>query len=155
MYIISTETNGVLISTCFTKLGGLYGMEMWLIFCPYNMVILNLLLVTVSSIITIFNSLRPSDAIWWHRFRPTLLQIMACCLSAPSHYLNQFWLIISEILWHTLEDICMGNKRDISHWDVFQNDKNNISTTSPGSQWVKDVSPGRSVQVHSYVLEYK
>ena len=26
---------------------------------------------------------------------------MACCLTAPSHYLNQCWLIISMVLWHS------------------------------------------------------
>ena len=26
---------------------------------------------------------------------------MACCLTAPSHYLNQSWLLISEVLWHS------------------------------------------------------
>ena len=40
-----------------------------------------------------FNSLRPSDAIWRHRSGSTLAQVMACCLTAPSHYLNQCWLI--------------------------------------------------------------
>ena len=25
---------------------------------------------------------------------------MACCLTTPSHYPNQCWLIISELLWH-------------------------------------------------------
>ena len=43
------------------------------------------------------NSLRPSDAIWRHRSGPTLAQVMACCLTAPSHYLNQCWLIISKV----------------------------------------------------------
>ena len=33
--------------------------------------------------------------IWCHRFRSTLAQIMDCCLTAPSHYLNQCWLIIN------------------------------------------------------------
>ena len=28
------------------------------------------------------------------------LQIMACCLTAPSHYLIQCWLIINGVLWH-------------------------------------------------------
>ena len=32
----------------------------------------------------------------------TLAQVMACCLTAPSHYLNQCWLIISEVQWHSL-----------------------------------------------------
>ena len=28
---------------------------------------------------------------------------MACCLTAPSHYLNQCWLIISKVQWHPSE----------------------------------------------------
>ena len=35
------------------------------------------------------NALRPSDAIWRHRAGSTLAQVMAFCLTAPSHYLNQ------------------------------------------------------------------
>ena len=27
---------------------------------------------------------------------------MACCLTAPSHYLNQCWLNISKVWWHSL-----------------------------------------------------
>ena len=48
------------------------------------------------------NSLRPSDAIWWHRSGSTLAQVMACCLTAPSHYLNQCWLItcIKNVYFH-------------------------------------------------------
>ena len=34
------------------------------------------------------------------RSESTLAQVMACCLTAPSHYLNQCWLIISEVQWH-------------------------------------------------------
>ena len=30
------------------------------------------------------------DTIWQHRSGSTLAQVMACCLIAPSHYLNQF-----------------------------------------------------------------
>ena len=33
--------------------------------------------------------------------RSTLAQVMACCLTAPSHYLNQCWLMISEVFWHS------------------------------------------------------
>ena len=50
-----------------------------------------------------FNSLWPSDAKWWHRSGWTLVQVMACCLMAPSNYLNQCWLIIKGILWHSSE----------------------------------------------------
>ena len=44
-----------------------------------------------------FNPLWPSDATWRHRTVSTLAQVMACYLMAPSHYLNQFWLLISMI----------------------------------------------------------
>ena len=47
------------------------------------------------------NSLWPSDVIWRHGSRSTLAQVMASCLTAPSHYLNQSWLIIREVLWHS------------------------------------------------------
>ena len=49
------------------------------------------------------NSLWPSDAIRRHRSGSTLAQVMACCLTAPSHYLNQCWLVISKVLWHWSE----------------------------------------------------
>ena len=45
------------------------------------------------------HSLWPSDAIWQLRSGSTLIQVMACCLTAPSHYLNQCWLIISKAQW--------------------------------------------------------
>ena len=54
------------------------------------------------------NSLRPSDAIWRQWTWTTLAQVMACCLTAPSHYLNQCWLIIREVLWHTSESSFAG-----------------------------------------------
>ena len=47
------------------------------------------------------NSFWPSGAIWRQRSGSTLAQVMACCLTAPSHYLNQCWLIISEVQWHS------------------------------------------------------
>ena len=46
------------------------------------------------------NLLWPSEAAWWQRSGSTLAQVMACCLTAPSHYLNQCWLIISEVHIH-------------------------------------------------------
>ena len=45
------------------------------------------------------NSLWPSDTIRRHISESALSQVMICCLTAPSHYLNQCWLIIREILW--------------------------------------------------------
>ena len=59
-----------------------------------------------------FNPLGPSDAIWRWWCWSTLVQAMACCLTAPSHYLNQCWLIISKVLWHSSEDIIIRRFED-------------------------------------------
>ena len=50
------------------------------------------------------NSLGPRDVIWWHKSGSTLAQVMACCQMAPSHYLNQCWLIITEVQWYWSDD---------------------------------------------------
>ena len=58
-------------------------------------------------------SLWPSDVIWWQGSRSTLAQVMACCLMATSHYLNQCWLIISEVLWHSPDSNFTERIKDI------------------------------------------
>ena len=45
----------------------------------------------------LFNPLWSSDAIWWQRPGSTLAQVMACHLTAPNHYLNRCWLIVSKV----------------------------------------------------------
>ena len=40
---------------------------------------------------------------WEQGSRSTLAQVMACCLMAPSHYLNQCWLIITKVQWCSSE----------------------------------------------------
>ena len=45
-----------------------------------------------------------SDAIWRHRSGPTLAQIMAWCLTAPSHYLSQCYLIANKVIWGHFHD---------------------------------------------------
>ena len=45
-------------------------------------------------------SLWLSDAIWRHGYGSTLAQVIACCLTAPNHYLNKCWLIIVKVPWH-------------------------------------------------------
>ena len=47
------------------------------------------------------NSSWSSDAIWRHRSGLTSAQVMACCLMAPSRCLNQCWLIINRVMWHS------------------------------------------------------
>ena len=56
------------------------------------------------------NPLWPSDAIWRHRSRSPLVQVMACCLTAPSHYMNQCWFIIIKALCHLSEGIIMRSE---------------------------------------------
>ena len=56
------------------------------------------------------NSLWPGDSIWQHRSGSTMVHVMACCLAAPSHYLNQYCLIITiefcgTHLWLISQDV--------------------------------------------------
>ena len=51
------------------------------------------------------DSLGPNDAVWWQRSWSTLAQVMACCLTAPSHYLKQCWFAVSKIHWHSFESV--------------------------------------------------
>ena len=67
-----------------------------------------------------FNLLWPSNTIWWHRSGSTLTPVMAWCLMAPSHYLNQCWLIIKSVHVRTVSQevllnlICdMGSENEI------------------------------------------
>ena len=39
------------------------------------------------------------NTIWQPRYWSTLAQVMACCMTAPSHYLNQWWLIVCKVQW--------------------------------------------------------
>ena len=66
------------------------------------------------------NSLWPSNVIWWQGSRSTLAQVMACCLTAPSHNLNQCWLMISEMLRHSPDSNFTENTSDIYCWDEFE-----------------------------------
>ena len=38
-----------------------------------------------------------------YRYESTMAHVMACCLTAPSHYLNQCWFLISKDLCHQPE----------------------------------------------------
>ena len=60
----------------------------------------------------------PGDNIWRQRSCLTLVQEIACCLTAPSHYLNQNWLTLSEVLWHFSEGHFIGNTQGIYLWST-------------------------------------
>ena len=51
----------------------------------------------------LFYSFSTSNTIWRHKSGSTLAQVMACCLTAPSHYLNQCWLVIGKVQWLSSE----------------------------------------------------
>ena len=85
------------------------------------------------------NSLWPSDAIWRHRSGSTLAQVMACCLTAPSHYLNQCWLNSSVALWHSAENDFTRNAQDIYAWYQFENYWFKTSNTSSRGQRVNHI----------------
>ena len=74
------------------------------------------------------NSWGPGDGIWRHISGSTLAQVMAYCLTAPSHYLNQSWLITQESIYN----------KYLSHqflkwaWNALTK----IPFKSPRGQWV-------------------
>ena len=58
---------------------------------------------TIEYIAMVINSLSHRDATWRQRSGSTSAQVMACCLTAPSHFLNQCWLVNSEVRWYLPE----------------------------------------------------
>ena len=51
------------------------------------------------------NSSWPSEAIWRNRSGSTLVQVMAWCHQAPSHYMNHCWTLINEF-WQQCHSDC-------------------------------------------------
>ena len=77
------------------------------------------------------NSLWPSNTIWRHRSGSTLAEIMACCLTAPSHYLNQCWCLINEVVWHSSESSFRAIAQAVILYNEFENHTFEISAISP------------------------
>ena len=92
---------------------------------------------TSSNFWLIFNSLGPSDAIWRWGSWSTLVQVMACCLTAPSHYQNQCWLVNRVLLCYSLKDNSAGNVHESNHCNTYENYTFEINATYPRGQWVK------------------
>ena len=55
------------------------------------------------------NSLRPSDALWRHRYGSTLAATMACCLTTPSHRVTEPTLSCYT-LWLQYFSVCFPPK---------------------------------------------
>ena len=61
---------------------------------------------------------------------------MACCLTAPSHYLNQCWLIFNKVQWHSFGGNLTRDSWPFSHWNKLENYLSKILFKSPRGQWV-------------------
>ena len=94
------------------------------------------------------NSLGPSDAIWRQRPGSPLAQVMACCLTAPIHYLDQCWFIMDLMLWHPPENNFIGIFQNINSINEFENNNFKIITVSPKGQWVNPPCWMDSVAAH-------
>ena len=79
------------------------------------------------------------DLVTQQRSGSTLAQVMACCLTVPSHYLNQCWLIISEVQWHLYQGNFTRDASIINHWNLFENYMSKISFKFPRGQWVNSL----------------
>ena len=91
------------------------------------------------------NSLWPNDAIWWQRSESTMAQVMASCLTVPSHYLDQCWLIISEVQWHSYKSNFTRDASTIHHLNLTENCLPKISFKFRRGQWIMLVICGVGV----------
>ena len=56
-----------------------------------------------------------------------MVQVIACCLTAPSNYLNQYWPFVCVVLRRLLKDNFTGNVQDI----ILEMDLKNINVKLP------------------------
>ena len=77
--------------------------------------------VILNKLTNCFKALWHSDIIGWHITGPTSVQAIALCLTAPSHYLNQCWLIIREVLWCSSKVNFTGNAQENIHKNLLKN----------------------------------
>ena len=70
----------------------------------YSWLILSTLCLQMLRWLGLLNALVPCNVIWLHRILSTLVQVVSWCLMAPNYYLNQSWLTISKVQWHSPVD---------------------------------------------------
>ena len=66
---------------------------------------------------------------------------MACCLTAPSHYLNQCWLIISKVEWHSSKGNFTRDTSAMNHWNYLKNQEPKMSFRFPRDELITAASP--------------
>ena len=79
------------------------------------------------------NSSWPDHAIWY-KSGSTMAKEMACCLTAPNHYLNQYWFIINGFCGTYLRAI---TQEEFNSVHELGNYISKIIATSPMAQWVE------------------
>ena len=62
--------------------------------CMWIVIVMSLVLIRITLL---------GNAISQHKTWSTVVQLMACCLMAPSHYHNQYRLTLSEVSWKSDE----------------------------------------------------
>ena len=77
------------------------------------------------------------DTIWWHRTVSASVQVMVCCLTAPSLYLNPCWFLISEVLWHLSQNNFIASAQ-VSF--LLQASKFQIECTCPSGKWIVKIT---------------
>ena len=102
---------------------------------------------------SLFNSLWSRDATWHRRSWSILVQVTACCLTAISHYLNQYWLTINRVLCHSFHGDASLITKDIVHQAEFQICAFEITGASPRHQWVKHQA-FTSIKANLYIKLY-
>ena len=66
---------------------------------------------------------------------------MACCLMTTSHYLNQCWFLISELLWYLSGSSFTTSGQATILQIEFENYALKMIATSPRGQWVNTLRP--------------
>ena len=91
------------------------------------------------------NSLWPSDAMWWHRFRSKLSQVMACCYQHQAITRTNVYLSSIRSNGIHLMAKFRGNTKDIIHKNMFESFIFRITATSVRRQWV---NRGQTLESH-------
>ena len=73
----------------------------------------------------------PRDAIWGYRSGSTMNQVMACCLTATSHYLIQCWLAIRGVLRNSPPSNFMRNAQGMDLSNALENHSFKITSIPP------------------------
>ena len=69
-------------------------------------------------------------AIWWHRSGSTMAQVI---LTAPSHHLNQCWLVAGDIRWHPPES---NFTKSAQAAFLYDKSENGVNSLAPGKfEW--------------------